>query len=350
MYEEKYKLEYTFKDADDKDQTFQLCNDYYLNKIAASTLNYAVKYAIIFLNTVIRYAVIYIINKVGQDTDSARMSFITDCVFICQFFNTGFVLMLCSANFDNQGFFFGGWFRDGVFSDFNQSWFDTFGDTIVGAMRFNCWYPVASEIMWFSIRLAKRLWDQVFLEKDPGGDETKDQKTKCVTIQQYVNTYCGPLYYMHYKYSAIMNIIFITFMFGPGIPILFPYAAIAIAIRYVLENYMLYYVYKEPPAYDEKLNNSVLSNLTWAPALFLGFGYWMLSNHQLLASDLKLQPLEQASTRFLADHYWYEAFTGKGLFASGPAGFMLLFWFILMGYQCFGGYVSMLTNYCCKRL
>jgi len=147
-----------------------------------------------------------------------------------------------------------------------------------------------------------------------------------------------------------MNITFITFLFGPGIPILFPYAFIAIAVRYLVENYMLYYVYKEPPAYDEKLNNSVLKILTWAPCFTLGFGYWMLSNHQLLSSTTKLQPLETASTRFLADHYWYEAFTGEGLFRSGPAGFLLFFWFALMCYQCFGGYVTMLTNLCCKRL
>lgn len=94
-----------------------------------------------------------------------------------------------------------------------------------------------------------------------------------------MNKFSGPLYYMHYKYSAVMNITFITLMFGPGIPILFPLAAVALAVRYLLENYMLYYVYKEPPAYDEKLNNSVLANMAWGPVFFLGFGYWMLSNH-----------------------------------------------------------------------
>lgn len=155
---------------------------------------------------------------------------------------------------------------------------------------------------------------------------------------------------MHYKYSAIMNITFITFMFGSGIPLLFPIAAVAFFVRYTIEVYMLYYVYKEPPAYDEKLNNSVLSNMTWAPALLLGFGYWMLSSHQLLRSDAKLWPLEEATSPFYAEHYWYEAFTGYGLFKSGPASFILLFFFLYMMYQCFGGYVSMLTKYCCKRL
>lgn len=82
--------------------------------------------------------------------------------------------MLCSANFNGQHFFFGGWFRNGTFSDFNTAWFDTFGDTLVGSMRFNCYYPIASEIAWYSIRLAKRLWDKLFVEEG--------HETKCVTI------------------------------------------------------------------------------------------------------------------------------------------------------------------------
>lgn len=50
-------------------------------------------------------------------------------------------------------------------------------------------------------------------------------------------------------------------MFGPGLPLLFPIAAASLMTLFVLEKFMLYYVFKQPPAYDEKLNNSVLTNL-----------------------------------------------------------------------------------------
>jgi glucose uptake protein GlcU len=62
-------------------------------------MNTLVKYTIIFLNTAIRMIVIAIIQKVGHDNESAQMRQITEVVFACQFFNTGFLLMLCSANF-----------------------------------------------------------------------------------------------------------------------------------------------------------------------------------------------------------------------------------------------------------
>lgn len=55
---------------------------------------------------------------------------------------------------------------------------------------------------------------------------------------------------MHYKYSALLTIIFVTFTYGYGIPVLFPIAAIAILILYLVEKSMLYYAYRLPPMYD----------------------------------------------------------------------------------------------------
>jgi hypothetical protein len=37
--------------------------------------------------------------------------------------------------------------------------------------------------------------------------------------------------------------------------------------------------------YDERLSQSVLKWLRFAPVFFLCFGYWMASNQQLLSND-----------------------------------------------------------------
>ena len=92
-------------------------------------------------------------------------------------------------------------------------------------------------------------------------------------------------------------------MFGCGLPILFPVAAASLSVLFCLEKYMLYYVYKSPPAYDEKLNNSFLQNLALAPLFFLGFSYWMLTNKQLLGNELN--PIASKNNAFIAGHYWY---------------------------------------------
>jgi len=61
----------------------------------------------------------------------------------------------------------------GYDSDFNSSWFATFGDTIIGAMMFNVWYPIVGEFMWASIRVVKR-WNDKRKAED-------DNETACVT-------------------------------------------------------------------------------------------------------------------------------------------------------------------------
>jgi hypothetical protein len=104
------------------------------------------------------------------------MRYTTDAVFICQFFNTGFLLMLCNANLTEQSSLLS--MFDGTDSDFNQSWFSSIGDTIVGSMKFNIYFPIAMEFMWFGMRTAFRLKDKV------GAGESG---TNCKTIQQYVN-------------------------------------------------------------------------------------------------------------------------------------------------------------------
>ena len=91
--------------------------------------------------------------------------------------------------------------------------------------------------------------------------------------------YMGPVYYMHYKYSTVLNICFVTMMYGFGLPILFPVAVVGFTILYFLEKSMLYYSYRMPPMYDERLSESVLRKLQFAPIFYLAFGYWMVNSH-----------------------------------------------------------------------
>ena len=94
----KYDDPYAIKDIDDVDQNERICKKYQETRWKILVMDNMIKYFIIILNTVIRMVVIIIINKVGCSTESTQMKYITDCVFICIFFNTGFLLMLCNSN------------------------------------------------------------------------------------------------------------------------------------------------------------------------------------------------------------------------------------------------------------
>jgi hypothetical protein len=145
------------------------------------------------------------------------------------------------------------------------------------AMMFNIAWPIMEFFAFFGMRLGFRLLDRNF--------SCNEYRTKKTTLQQYIEIYSGPVYFIHYKYSAILNIVFVTFMYGLGIPLLFPLAVLQILMLYVVEKLMIYYSYRQPPMYDDKLNNRVLALLTYAPLFLFSFGYWMYSNQQLLSND-----------------------------------------------------------------
>src|SRR3569833_3035193 len=111
---------------------------------------------------------------------------------------------------------------------------------------------------------------------------TKDTyKTKKTSMQLYVYLYSGSEYFIHFKYSAILNVTFVTMMYGMGLPILFPIAAFTYFVVYTMERLVVAYFVQMPPTFDNKMTKNAVSILRWAPLLHLAFGYWMLSNKQI---------------------------------------------------------------------
>ena len=150
-------------------------------------------------------------------------------------------------------------------------WFRTIGNTLIGTMWFNAWFPILEVLMYWGLRL-------LFRWLDGGCCNCDKYKTKKTSIQGYLDAYTGPVYLMHYKYSTLLNVVFVTFMYGLAMPILFPIAMLSMFILYFQEKLMLYYGYRVPPMYDERLSQNVLDRCQTAPILFLIFGYWFVGN------------------------------------------------------------------------
>jgi hypothetical protein len=52
--------------------------------------------------------------------------------------------------------------------------------------------------------------------------------TKKTSRSPYKALYSGSDYVIHFKYSGILNIVYIAFMYGMGLPLLFPIAAASV--------------------------------------------------------------------------------------------------------------------------
>jgi hypothetical protein len=92
---------------------------------------------------------------------------------------------------------------------------------------------------------------------------------------------------------------------------------------------MIYYSYRLPPAYDDKLNKGVLSLMTWAPVCMLSFGFWMFSNKQLVSND-NVYVFDRSTDYTETGHRWTEAFTSEAYQQNPAMPILVSFWFILI--------------------
>jgi hypothetical protein len=67
-------------------------------------------------------------------------------------------------------------------------------------------------------------------------------------------------------------------MYGLAIPLLFPIAVVYLLVMYAIERLCITYYFKKPPMFDEKLNESALGTLKWAPIFMMAFGWWIFGN------------------------------------------------------------------------
>ena len=61
--------------------------------------------------------------------------------------------------------------------------------------------------------------------------------TKSKQIYEFMEIYAGPEYIIHFKYSGILNVTFVTMLYGLGLPLLFPIALLSYFIFWATERY-----------------------------------------------------------------------------------------------------------------
>lgn len=99
--------------------------------------------------------------------------------------------------------------------------------------------------------------------------------------------------------------------------------------------------------YDERLNDSVLAKLKYAPIFFLSFGYWMASSNQLLSNEF-LNPIFKASDTRETDHVALDIFTANGW--STPAFPLLVMCLLTLFFCWFGCYIMPCFEKCCPKI
>lgn len=105
--------------------------------------------------------------------------------------------------------------------------------------------------------------------------------TKKTTQFGYITLWSGPIYMMHFKYSSMLTQVYMSFIYGLFLPALFPIAMMGIANLYICEKYQIYYWYRKPPMFDDKLNKQAIGILLMAPIAMFMMAFWAFGNTQM---------------------------------------------------------------------
>lgn len=90
--------------------------------------------------------------------------------------------------------------------------------------------------------------------------------------------------------------------------------------------------------YDERLSQSVIKTLYWAPIFYLSFGFWMASNKQILSND-NLETRDRMVSPDVNDHTIHGFFMGDCF--QSPAWPLALLCGILVLNQFFGNSINL---------
>ena len=185
--------------------------------------------------------------------------------------------MITNANFENTPLEFLT-FRNS-FSDYTSDWYLVVGKQIQRTMFIQSMMPYIQLTIMLTKKLILRFKDSKFTLFD------EFPKTKKITIQQYVDLYSGPDVVVHFRYSSICNMTYVAFTHGLALPLLFPITLFGIINIYLCERVLFAYFYRQPPMFDNLLNDRALSILMFAPLFMVMFSYWMIGNRQMFYNE-----------------------------------------------------------------
>jgi len=215
-----------------------ICETFDKNEVFGYSLLELMTVLITVVNVIIQVISVVMIEHIGFHTITEVTAAIMSTVTFATFFNTAILLLITSANTEYSILW---WlpFR-GMYTDLDQNWYISIGDTLVYTMLINSFNIYIS----FFTSLATKI---VMRQLDKGWKHLLNplsvKHTKCLTIPQYVELWSGPMHVMYTPYAICLNTIYTTLMYGIPLPVLYPIACLTFANVYIVERMCVCYWY-----------------------------------------------------------------------------------------------------------
>lgn len=165
----------------------------------------------------------------------------------------------------------------GTYEDLSSMWYLDVGTQIILAMILEIGAPHGVPLMQYMHVSMRRCWD-----RNCSFDKSRSKK---LLQQEYEDLYVGPEFRLDTRLAQIIAIVWVTFMYSSGLPIMFLIALVNFSIIYWIDKYLLLRFYKTPKNYSDVSIKFTISEMKWGIIFHFIFGALMYSNERILSSS-----------------------------------------------------------------
>ena len=200
-------------------------------------------------------------------TLSALETTIAQFVFIAQFINTGWLVLIFNMKPDQiesnlfqqlSGFLTKVGIELGQYADTDSAWFAAVGQKMFAQCLTQSVTPNA---------VAFGKWPQQMIMQAL-------LKNRMMTQKQLDKLFEGPEYELSKRYANFLNIMFVIMMYASGIPMMYFFGVVYFFLAYWADKVAILRGCKRPGQFDEKLAMAATNNMSIAMAVHLLFATW----------------------------------------------------------------------------
>ena len=191
-------------------------------------------------------------------------------LFFALFLNTGLLVLLVHARVQGAREALPGVpLFTGTFTSFTSAWYASAGVSVALTMLINIAAPHA-------LPLAKYLC-------------LYPCRRRCCTghalVQSELNElYAAPEFEIESRVPHVMNTVVVTLLYCSGIPILLPFAALALLVTFAIDKLLLLRFYARPPLLDAAMARLAANIMPFAILVHCGFAVWFYGDEEAVAS------------------------------------------------------------------
>ena len=193
------------------------------------------------------------------------------------------------------------------YDQFSQEWYTEVGSTIVITLMLMVVSPHLSNLAFQGLYACTRCWDR--------GCRLDRRRTKKLVQADYENINTGSEFMLEFRYSNLLVVLAVAFLYSGGLPIMYPTAFVFFFITYWMDKCLLLSCYRRPYKFDNYLAKRTLGYFKLILLLHVCGFLLMYGFTPILQNDLfeHLEPgsigtVQEDELNLFSYYFWFLAF------------------------------------------